>query len=91
MIEVRPTYGSKHLVEIEKRIRTHQVGGIIFFKEYPTQRVKLTNKFQHISKTKLLVVIDGERGLAMRLSNTISFGMELVLLRKCSIRIISKI
>jgi len=55
MIEVRPTYGAKHLAEVERTIREHQVGGVIFFKGDPTEEVKLTNKFQELSKTKMLV------------------------------------
>ena len=77
MIEVRPTYGSKHLANVEKAIRDHQVGGVIFFKGNPTEQVRLTNRFQALSKTKMLVAIDGEWGLAMRLSNTISYPYQL--------------
>ena len=77
MIEVRPTYGAKHLAEVERLINTHQVGGVIFFKGNPTQQVQLTNKYQHLSKTKMLVAIDGEWGLAMRLANTISYPYQL--------------
>lgn len=77
MIEVRPTYGSKHIANVEKIIKDHQVGGIIFFKGDPTEEVKLTNKFQALSKTKMLVAIDGEWGLAMRLANTISYPYQL--------------
>tara|TARA_B100001059_G_scaffold97443_1_gene96715 strand:+ start:2750 stop:5671 length:2922 start_codon:yes stop_codon:yes gene_type:complete len=77
MIEVRPTYGSKHIANVEKLIRDHQVGGVVFFKGNPAEQVKLTNKFQALSKTKMLVAIDGEWGLAMRLSNTISYPYQL--------------
>ncbi len=77
MIEVRPTYGVKHIAEVERTIREHQVGGVIFFKGDPLQQVKLTNRFQEMSKTKMLVAIDGEWGLAMRLSNTISYPYQL--------------
>lgn len=77
MIEVRPTYGPKHIANVEKSIRDHQVGGVVFFKGNPTEQVKLTNRFQALSKTKMLVAIDGEWGLAMRLSNTISYPYQL--------------
>jgi len=36
MIEVRPTYGPQHIAYVEKTIRDHQVGGVIFFKGNPT-------------------------------------------------------
>jgi len=77
MIEVRPTYGAKHLAIVERTIKEHKVGGVIFFKGNPTEQVKLTNKFQQMSKTKMLVAIDGEWGLAMRLANTISYPYQL--------------
>jgi len=77
MIEVRPTYGAKHLAAVERTIKEHKVGGVIFFKGNPTDQVKLTNKYQQMSNTKMLVAIDGEWGLAMRLSNTISYPYQL--------------
>ncbi|MDA8886131.1 serine hydrolase [Bacteroidia bacterium] len=77
MIEVRPTYGAKHLAAVERMINEHQVGGVIFFKGDPTEEVKLTNKFQALSKTKMLVAIDGEWGLAMRLANTVAYPYQL--------------
>src|SRR3970282_898232 len=51
MIEVRPTIGQKHLDEVEKIVRQHQVGGLIFFKGDPLTQVKLTNKYHSLSKT----------------------------------------
>ena len=57
MIEVRPTYGTQHLAHVEKTIQEHQVGGIIFFKGDPKQQVRLTNKFQELSKTKILLFL----------------------------------
>ncbi|MDC1431141.1 hypothetical protein N8223_02700, partial [Bacteroidia bacterium] len=77
MIECRPTYGSKHIAEVERMIAEHKVGGVIFFKGDPTEEVKLTNRFQEISNTKMLVAIDGEWGLAMRLANTIAYPYQL--------------
>ena len=77
MIEVRPTYGAKHLAEVERLINTHEVGGVIFFKGNPVQQAQLTNKYQAMSKVPLMVAIDGEWGLAMRLSNTMSYPYQL--------------
>ena len=77
MIECRPTLGREHIAEVERMVQQHHVGGVIFFKGDPTEEVKMTNKFQAMSKTKLLIAIDGEWGLAMRLSNTISYPYQL--------------
>ncbi len=77
MIEVRPTYGATHLAKVRSDIKTYKVGGVIFFKGDPLTEVKLTNEFQAMSKTPLMVAIDGEWGLAMRLSNTTSFPYQM--------------
>ncbi len=77
MIEVRPTYGSAHLEKVRSDIRKYKVGGVIFFKGDPLTEVKLTNEFQAMSKTPLMVAIDGEWGLSMRLSQTTTFPYQM--------------
>ncbi|MFT5157426.1 MAG: beta-N-acetylhexosaminidase [Bacteroidia bacterium] len=77
MIEVRPTYGKAHLDAVESTIRNYNVGGLIFFKGDPLTQVQLTNSYQAMSKHPLLIAIDGEWGLAMRLSNTTSFPYQM--------------
>ena len=77
MIEVRPTYGPAHLANVEATIKKHKVGGLIFFKGNPQEQVELTNKYQSMSKVPMMIAIDGEWGLAMRLSNTISYPYQL--------------
>lgn len=77
MIEVRPTYGHVHLDKVRSDINRYKVGGVIFFKGNPLQEVRLTNEFQAMSKTPLMVAIDGEWGLAMRLSQTTSFPYQM--------------
>lgn len=77
MIEVRPRLGKAHLDQVTKTIEKYQVGGVIFFKGDPLQQAKLTNKYQDKAKVPLLVAIDGEWGLAMRLSKTTSFPYQM--------------
>lgn len=77
MIEVRPTLGVQHLDQVRATVRTYQVGGVIFFKCDPLEEVKLTNELQSLSKIPMLVAIDGEWGLAMRLKNTVSYPYQL--------------
>ncbi len=77
MIEVRTSYGKAHLDKVRSDINKYKVGGVIFFKGDPLTEVRLTNEFQAMSKTPLLVAIDGEWGLAMRLSNTTSFPYQM--------------
>lgn len=77
MIEVRPTYGAAHLASVKSTIDKYDVGGVIFFKGDPLEQVKLTNEYQKMSKVPLMVAIDGEWGLAMRLSNTTSYPYQM--------------
>lgn len=64
---------------VKQLVQDHKVGGIIFFKGYPTTQLQYTNILQKASKTPLLIGIDGEWGLAMRLDSTISFPKQMML------------
>ncbi len=79
MIEVRPRLGKSHLDNVRYLVRKHQLGGVIFFKGNPQTQVSLTNELQSYVNTKLLVAIDGEWGLSMRLSNTIEYPYQMAL------------
>lgn len=52
--------------KIADAIKKYNIGGIVLFQGSPVQQATLVNKFQSLSKTPLLVTIDGEWGLGMR-------------------------
>ncbi|MCB0434009.1 MAG: beta-N-acetylglucosaminidase, partial [Mangrovimonas sp.] len=54
-------------------------GGIIFSKGGPYRQAKLTNTFQEASKVKLLIGMDAEWGLSMRLDSTYAFPWNMTL------------
>ncbi|WP_298480572.1 glycoside hydrolase family 3 N-terminal domain-containing protein [uncultured Maribacter sp.] len=60
-------------------IKDQNIGGIIFSKGGPVQQAKLTNKFQSSAKLPLLVGMDAEWGLAMRLDSTYAFPWNMTL------------
>jgi beta-glucosidase-like glycosyl hydrolase/CubicO group peptidase (beta-lactamase class C family) len=60
-------------------IKKYNIGGVTFFKGNATDQLNKTNQWQSISKTPLLITIDGEWGLGMRLSNTISYPYQMTL------------
>ena len=62
-----------HNKEIEKLVETYKIGGLIFFQGGPVRQAKLTNRYQAKSKVPMLVGIDAEWGLAMRLDSTFRF------------------
>ncbi|MFN7116617.1 MAG: glycoside hydrolase family 3 N-terminal domain-containing protein, partial [Saprospiraceae bacterium] len=56
------------------------VGGVCFFQGTPEKQVELVNRYQALSPIPLMVSIDGEWGLGMRMKeSTISFPRQLTL------------
>ena len=55
--------------EVEDAIRKYNVGGICLFQGGPVTQANEVNFFQSIAQTPLLVCIDGENGLGMRMDS----------------------
>ncbi len=68
-----------HVQEIKKLISDWGIGGLIFFQGGPMRQASLTNEYQKLSKVPLLIGIDGEWGLSMRLDSTIRFPRQMTL------------
>ncbi len=64
---------------IKSLISKHEIGGVIFSKGGPVRQAKLCNEFQAVSKVPLLVGMDAEWGLAMRLDSTYAFPWNMTL------------
>lgn len=62
---------------IAKVITKHKVGGLVFFQGGPVRQAKLTNRYQSISKVPLLIAMDAEWGLGMRLDSTTKFPYQM--------------
>jgi len=65
--------------ELLEMIRRYQIGGVIFFKGSPQRQVEMLNTLQAASNVPLLVGIDAEWGLNMRLDSTIKFPRQMAL------------
>lgn len=59
--------------QLSSQIITNNIGGLCFFKGGPVTQAKLTNFYQSIAPTPLLISMDAEWGLGMRLDSVISF------------------
>ncbi len=70
---------STHIKEVECAVREQKIGGLIFFKGNPHKQAMLTNYYQASAKVPLLIGIDGEWGLGMRLDSVIVFPRQMVL------------
>ena len=68
-----------HESYINNLIEKYYIGGLIFYQGSPYEQASLTNKFQAISKIPLLISIDAEWGLAMRLDSTMAFPKQMTL------------
>ena len=60
-------------------IRKYKVGGLVFFQGGPGRQAALTNHYQKISRVPLLIAMDAEWGLGMRLDSTISYPYQMTL------------
>lgn len=68
-----------HEVEISDIVRKYGPGGIVFFQGTAEKQAELTNFYQKISKVPLIIAIDAEWGLGMRLQNIEKFPYQMTL------------
>ncbi len=64
---------------LKKLIEEQHIGGVIFSTGGPVRQAKLTNTYQQLAKTPLLIGMDAEWGLAMRLDSTYAFPWNMTL------------
>ena len=79
MVAAWSNKGQDHEKEIGELILKHHVGGLIFFQGGPARQVELTRKYQTISNVPLLIGMDLEWGLAMRIDSTIRYPRQMAL------------
>jgi len=77
--DVWPGRDSSHYRDVLYKVRDLHVGGLIFFRGSPTKQALLTNWFQSNAKIPLMIGIDGEWGLSMRLDSTPVFPRQMVM------------
>jgi beta-N-acetylhexosaminidase len=71
--------GKAYADSIAKIIKKEQPGGLVFFQGGPVRQANLTNEYQKLAQIPLLVAMDGEWGLGMRLDSTISYPYQMTL------------
>ncbi|WP_298370294.1 glycoside hydrolase family 3 N-terminal domain-containing protein [uncultured Lutibacter sp.] len=64
---------------ISNLIEKYHIGSLIFFQDQPVKQAELTNLYQSKSKVPLLIGIDAEWGLNMRLKDTYGFPWNMTL------------
>ncbi|WP_010228441.1 glycoside hydrolase family 3 N-terminal domain-containing protein [Gillisia marina] len=79
MVDVFSNQNGKNIDKVRELITEYHIGGIIFSKGGPQRQAKLNNEFQELSKTPLLIGMDAEWGLAMRLDSTFALPWNMTL------------
>jgi len=64
---------------ISRIVRDYNIGGMTFFQGNASMQAELTNHWQSMAKTPLLISIDAEWGLAMRLDSIVPFPKHITL------------
>lgn len=79
VIRAHSNLGADHIAKVVNDIKKYNVGALCFFQGGPVRQANLTNYYQSIAKTPLMVTIDGEWGLGMRLDSVKKFPYQLTL------------
>lgn len=81
MVRAHSDKGESHFLHVESLIKNYHVGGLCFFQGTPEKQAELSNRYQALTThVPLMIGIDGEWGLGMRMkSTTISFPRQLTL------------
>lgn len=69
----------KHVRQIDTLVTKYNIGGLIFMQGGPYRQAKLVNYYQSKAQTPILMAIDGEFGLAMRLDSTPQYPRQMTL------------
>lgn len=79
MVAAYSNKDGKHEEVIEKLVRERHIGGLIFFQGGPYRQARLTERYQQAAQVPLLLGMDLEWGLSMRLDSTMRFPRQMLL------------
>ena len=79
MVAAYSNKDAAHVESIRHLVQDLKVGGLIFMQGGPVREANLNNYYQSLAKTPLLISIDGEWGLSMRLDSTTKFPRQQML------------
>mgnify|MGYP005950220113 CR=1 FL=1 len=79
MIIANPKSDTRNMQRLMRYVNEIKIGGILFHKGDPVTQAEVTNRLQKASRVPMLVSLDGEWGLSMRLSGTTRFPKNMML------------
>lgn len=78
-IRAHTNKGKAYADSVANVIKHEQPGGLVFFQGGPVRQASLSNQYQQLSHVPLLIAMDGEWGLGMRLDSTLSYPYQMTL------------
>ena len=79
MIVANPKSDTRNMQRLMRYVEEVKIGGVLFHKGDPETQAVVTNRLQKASAVPLLIALDGEWGLSMRLSGTTRFPKNMML------------
>jgi beta-glucosidase-like glycosyl hydrolase len=79
MVRAHTNLGAAYEDSVAKVIKRQKLGGVVFFQGGPQREAVQINRYQHLAKVPLLIAMDGEWGLGMRLDSTTSYPYQMTL------------
>jgi beta-N-acetylhexosaminidase len=79
MVAAYSNKNEDHYSEIDKLVSQYNIGGLIFFQGGPVRQAILTNRYQSKAQVPLLIAMDAEWGLGMRLDSVMSYPKQMAL------------
>ena len=79
MVDVYSNASERELNRTRKLIQKNKIGGLIFSKGGPKRQISLQNEFQKLSDFPLIIGMDAEWGLSMRLDSTFALPWNMTL------------
>lgn len=79
MVDAYSNRDESHIRHIEHLIKEYNIGGIIFFQGGPVRQAQQTNRYQSLAQTPIMIAMDAEWGLAMRLDSIEPFPRQMML------------
>ena len=79
MVSAYSNKDKNHTDKIVSLIKDYKIGGLMFLQGGPVRQASLTNKYQSISETPLMIAIDAEWGISMRLDSALRFPWQMTI------------
>lgn len=79
VVRAHSNLGPEHVSVVRGLIAKYNVGALCFFQGGPVRQALLTNQYQALAQTPLMVTIDGEWGLGMRLDSVARYPYQATL------------